>query len=109
VFIGSGFEAWTSGTNDGIGCLRKPGWCPSGDFISSDLKWGGGERTDPGNENGIALALNPGAVTNSYLKDYSTTTKMFYICEVCHFSIITTLISSKRHIVLIFNSVSFVI
>jgi len=83
VFLKSTMEVWTSGTNDGIGCLRKYGWCPSGQFFIPDLKFGSGEGySNAVNENGILLYYTSGPASKSYLKDISTSARYNYICEV---------------------------
>jgi hypothetical protein len=83
VFLENTMEVWTSGTNDGIGCLRKYGWCPSGQFFIPDLKFGSGEGySNAVNENGILLYYTSGPASKSYLKDISTSAKYNYICEV---------------------------
>jgi hypothetical protein len=83
VFLDSTIEVWTSGTNDGIGCLRKYGWCPSGQLFTPDLKFGSGEGySNAVNENGILLYYTYGPASKSYLKDISTSARYKYICEV---------------------------
>jgi hypothetical protein len=42
------YEAWTSGTSDGIGCRNSWGWCPSGVPFASHVPWSAGEPSHPG-------------------------------------------------------------
>jgi hypothetical protein len=76
-------EVWTSGTNDGVGCLRKHGWCPSGQFFPPDLKFGPGEGVlYADTENGVTLYFNTGPASKSVLRDHPASERHYYICEV---------------------------
>jgi hypothetical protein len=75
-------EAWTSGTNDGIGCLRTPGWCPTGELVALEVPWLKNERTDPLAEDGVVVKLTNGDMAKTGLSDYASTSKFRYICEV---------------------------
>jgi len=89
-------EVWTSGTNDGVGCLRKHGWCPSGQFLPPDLKFGAGEGVvNADDENGVTLYFSTGPASKSFLKDRTESTRLHYICEVMLRSSSLTSLSSK--------------
>jgi len=90
VFMKQTLNVWTSGTNDGIGCLKEYGWCSpegsSGMFNISDLKWATGEKINPAGENGVVLQIGTGTVANTLLMDFPVQAPLNYICEVKNYS-----------------------
>jgi hypothetical protein len=78
---GNGAHLWTSGTNDGIACLRKHGWCPSGQLIPKQLIFAAGELHDMASENGLTISISGNPAT-SYMRDYLEGWKNWFMCEV---------------------------
>ncbi|XP_065349858.1 macrophage mannose receptor 1-like [Cloeon dipterum] len=72
---------WTSGTSDGVGCVRNFGWCPSGTLVAPDLMWRPGEPNSPYVENCMNLYTSTGAVMETGLNDIGCDAMLRFLCE----------------------------
>jgi hypothetical protein len=77
----AGFDVWTAGTNDGIGCVRKHGWCPSGQLVHPGINFGAGEKSNMAVENGLAIYLLGNPATAN-LRDWPEGARLKFMCEV---------------------------
>jgi hypothetical protein len=77
----AGFDVWTAGTNDGIGCIRKHGWCPSGQLVHPGINFGAGEKSNMAVENGLAIYLLGNPATAN-LRDWPEGARLKFMCEV---------------------------
>ncbi|CAB3376642.1 Hypothetical predicted protein [Cloeon dipterum] len=76
-----GASVWTSGTDVGVGCLNKFGWCPSGILTTSELRWGAGEPNGPYSENCLNLEVYRGDSSATTFNDMDCSKSIRFLCE----------------------------
>jgi hypothetical protein len=77
VFGATNYEAWTSGTSEGIGCEKTWGWCPSGKVFNYSVPWNGGIANMPGIEKCATVQTR-----SMIFNDRKCSERKTVICEV---------------------------
>jgi hypothetical protein len=72
---------WTYGSNEGRGCEKIHGWCPSKAPFNVSF-WAAGQPKLPFEERCKAFKFGTGAITNYVFEDALCTATYPYICEV---------------------------
>ncbi|XP_065346631.1 macrophage mannose receptor 1-like [Cloeon dipterum] len=72
---------WTSGTDVGIGCVNKYGWCPDGQFLNSNSHWCAGEPSSPYVENCVDLVIKGGDSSSTCFNDNTCSKTFRFVCE----------------------------
>ncbi|XP_065345316.1 uncharacterized protein LOC135942902 [Cloeon dipterum] len=83
-FMTAGWTAgsvWTSGTDNGIGCVGKFGWCPDGTFLGSDAKWGATQPDLPYVESCVHLNIVGGDGSATHFNNYPCDIASRFLCE----------------------------